>query len=64
MIIFHGDHESSHVGIVTAINPDGSIDTVEGNTSDACKKRHYRAGDPYIQGFLKINQMEQMGMFA
>jgi hypothetical protein len=64
MIIF-GDGKrkaNTHVGIVTSINPDGSIDTVEGNTSDACKKRHYPAGDPRIQGFLLVNKLEAMGL--
>lgn len=64
MIIFGGGSraESSHVGIVTAIRPDGTIETVEGNTSDACKKRVYQPGDPKIQGFLLINQLEAQGL--
>ncbi|MEW5822557.1 MAG: CHAP domain-containing protein [Cyanobacteriota bacterium] len=64
MIIFQGGRrsESSHVGIVTAIRPDGTIETVEGNTSDQCKKRVYKPGDPKIQGFLLVNQLEAMGL--
>jgi hypothetical protein len=62
MVIFRiNGKESAHVGIVTRVNPDGSIETVEGNTSDQCKKRTYAANDPRLQGFLKINQLEAEG---
>lgn len=63
MIIFRssGGSESSHVGIISKVYPDGSIETVEGNTSDQCKKRYYQAGDPRIQGFLQAHILEQQG---
>ena len=26
--------EAKHIGMVTSVNPDGSVNTIEGNTSD------------------------------
>lgn len=42
-----GSHSISaidHVGIVEAVHSDGSITTIEGNTSDACLRRRRRTG--------------------
>lgn len=44
----------SHTGIVIKVYPDGSYDTIEGNTSDQCKKRHYSATDSKLSGFIDI----------
>ncbi len=45
-IIFdrNGDGLTDHIGIVTAVRPDGGVETVEGNSSDAVSKRSYGAG--------------------
>ncbi len=33
-IIYNRNGRAGHIGIVTSVNPDGSVNTVEGNTSD------------------------------
>ncbi len=47
-------NNSSHTGIVSKVYPDGSFDTVEGNTSDQCLQRHYAATEAKVSGFVKI----------
>lgn len=44
----------SHTGIVVKVYPDGSFDTVEGNTSDSVRRRSYKADDKYLSGFVKM----------
>lgn len=46
IVIFdrNGDGLTDHIGIVTGARPDGGIDTVEGNSSDAVSRRSYSAG--------------------
>jgi hypothetical protein len=44
---------ASHIGLVERINPDGTITTIEGNTSDAVRRRTYRLNDGRIQAFVK-----------
>ncbi len=46
IVIFdrNGDGLTDHIGIVTGARPDGGIDTVEGNSSDAVSRRSYGAG--------------------
>lgn len=39
-----GDGVLDHIGIVTGVDPDGSIRTVEGNSSDAVSARSYGPG--------------------
>ncbi len=46
---------STHVGIVTQVNKDGTITTVEGNSSDAVKNRTYTINQGNIAGFVKMS---------
>lgn len=41
----NGDGLTDHIGIVTGVRPDGGIETVEGNSSDAVSRRSYGAGE-------------------
>ena len=40
LVVFH-----EHVGIVEAVRPDGTIQTIEGNTSNSVMRRTHAAGD-------------------
>ncbi len=53
-IIIQEENGSSHTGIVVKVYPDGSFDTVEGNTSDAVKTRHYDANCNRLTGFIDM----------
>lgn len=46
VVIFdrNGDGLTDHIGIVTGTRPDGGIETVEGNSSDAVSRRSYAPG--------------------
>lgn len=53
-IFFHerGGHAGvNHVGIVTGVDMNGNVHTIEGNSSNAVSARVYRANDPRIVGF-------------
>nr|WP_278044159.1 CHAP domain-containing protein [Herbihabitans rhizosphaerae] len=56
-IDWEGDGESNHTGIVTKVHPDGSFETIEGNTSPTppgdMTRQTYQAGDPNIEGYLR-----------
>lgn len=54
-ILIQKENGASHTGIVTKVYPDGSYDTVEGNSSDAVKNRHYSANDNKLTGFIKMS---------
>jgi len=41
-LILFGSH---HIGIVDTVNPDGSIETIEGNSSDRVSRRHREPGE-------------------
>jgi hypothetical protein len=43
-----------HIGIVESAKPDGSITTVEGNSSDAVSRRSYGADHGGAVGFVRI----------
>jgi hypothetical protein len=43
-----------HIGIVDKVNADGSIDTIEGNSSDRVAQRHYGAGFNGAVGFVRV----------
>lgn len=55
------DGKADHIGMVTKINSDGSIETIEGNSGNAVRHRKYRAGDPRIKGFMKAHELEERG---
>ncbi len=54
-LIIQKENGASHTGIVTKVNPDGSFETVEGNTSDAVKNRQYKADDAKLTGFISMS---------
>lgn len=44
----------SHVGIITKVNPNGTFDTIEGNTSDSVAQRKgYTLTDSQLTGFVR-----------
>lgn len=50
---------ASHTGIITSVDPDGTIHTIEGNTSDMVAERTYDPNDPnsrynVISGFISM----------
>lgn len=45
---------TSHTGIVTKVNPDGSFQTIEGNTSNKVAYRNYSSNDSKVSGFIQI----------
>ncbi len=56
-IMIQLENGASHTGIVTKVYPDGSFDTVEGNSSDAVKERHYSADSNILSGFILMNAL-------
>ncbi len=59
-IMIQKENNSSHTGIFTKVYPDGSFDTVEGNSSDAVKGRHYSANSDKLTGFISMKWWLQM----
>jgi hypothetical protein len=45
---------SEHVGIVEAVDPDGTIHTIEGNSSDEVAQRSYGAGESGATGYVRL----------
>lgn len=45
---------TSHTGIVTKVNSDGSFQTIEGNTSNKVAYRNYASTDSKVSGFIQI----------
>jgi hypothetical protein len=43
-----------HMGVVEAVNPDGSIRTIEGNSSDAVTRRTHPAGGDGAIGYVRL----------
>lgn len=50
---------TGHVGIVTKVYPDGSFDTIEGNSQDAVTKHHYDSQSSVGGGFNGFVQMDK-----
>lgn len=53
-IIIFKEHGRSHTGVVKEILADGTIKTIEGNTSDKVGERSYSANDRTISGFVQV----------
>lgn len=49
------ENNYSHTGLVTKVYSDGSYDTIEGNSSDQCRKRHYSANYGPTSGFIRMS---------
>lgn len=45
---------SEHVGIVEAVDPDGTIHTIEGNSSDEVAQRTYGPGESGATGYVRL----------
>ncbi|MBI5104846.1 MAG: CHAP domain-containing protein, partial [Solirubrobacterales bacterium] len=43
-----------HIGIVESVNPDGSMTTIEGNSSDAVTRRQHGAGGDGAVGYVRL----------
>jgi hypothetical protein len=57
LVVFerNGDGVPDHIGVVTAVRPDGGITTVEGNSSDKVSQRTY-AGPGDYAGLVRLSQ--------
>ncbi|HKZ15603.1 MAG TPA: CHAP domain-containing protein [Solirubrobacterales bacterium] len=45
---------SDHVGIVESVDPDGTIHTIEGNSSDEVAQRTYAPGESGATGYVRL----------
>jgi len=45
---------SDHVGLVEAVDPDGTIHTIEGNSSDQVAQRTYGPGESGATGYVRL----------
>jgi hypothetical protein len=45
---------NEHVGIVEGVDPDGTIHTIEGNSSDAVSRRTYPPGGGGALGYVRL----------
>lgn len=45
---------SDHVGIIEAVDPDGTIHTIEGNSSDEVAQRTYGPGESGASGYVRL----------
>ena len=58
-VMIQEEDGASHTGIITSVDPDGTIHTIEGNTSDMVAERTYNPNDPdsryhLISGFISM----------
>ena len=60
IIFFNRDQDSGsdHVGIVTAVDEEKGIDTIEGNSSDKVIRRHYDWDDTQVMGYGLLPESE------
>ncbi|MCW2927746.1 MAG: hypothetical protein JWM86_1714 [Thermoleophilia bacterium] len=54
IINWGGSGVADHTGIVERVDADGTVHTIEGNSSDAVKARTYGPGSRDIQGFVRV----------
>jgi len=45
---------SDHVGLIEAVDPDGTIHTIEGNSSDEVAQRTYGPGESGATGYVRL----------
>ena len=50
LIVWGGEH----VGLVESVDPDGTIHTIEGNSSDAVSRRTYAPGERPATGYVRL----------
>ncbi len=58
-IIIFQDNGASHTGLVESIDPDGTIHTIEGNTSNQVARRTYDPNKNTISGFIQLDKYEE-----
>ncbi|RSM86336.1 CHAP domain-containing protein [Kibdelosporangium aridum] len=56
----NGNNESDHTGIVTDVKPDGSIETIEGNSGNKVAIGNYERDDPTINGYIRVPTNNKM----
>ncbi len=55
LIIFNTNRgQARHIGIVTAINSDGTVETIEGNSSNKVSRRTYKLNTSRINSFVRV----------
>jgi len=54
IINWNGAGVADHTGIVESVDPDGTVHTIEGNSSDSVKRREYGPGTNDIQGYVRV----------
>ncbi|MEO6867358.1 MAG: CHAP domain-containing protein [Gaiellales bacterium] len=54
IINWNGRGVADHTGIVERVDPDGTVHTIEGNSSDTIKRREYGAGSAHVQGYVRV----------
>ncbi len=56
IVIFNwgGSGVADHTGIVESVDTDGTVHTIEGNSSDAVKRREYSSSTNDIQGYVRM----------
>lgn len=54
IINWGGRGVADHTGIVEKVDPDGTVHTIEGNSSDAINRRSYSATSSDLQGFVRV----------
>lgn len=60
-LVTFGSDGGDHIGMVKSVDPDGTIHTVEGNTSDKVAERTYPPGSPKVYGFIKMDKYRKSG---
>lgn len=45
---------ADHTGIVERVDVDGTVHTIEGNSSNAVRRQEYAATSPNLQGFIRV----------
>ena len=53
-IMVINENNFSHTGIVTKVDSDGVIHTIEGNRDDRVKEYHYSPNYPNLSGFIRL----------
>lgn len=58
LVIFGTGKE--HVGIITKIEQDGTIHTIEGNSTDMVAQRTYKPGSKRVFGYVNVSRLDEI----